>query len=253
MGRIIETYERCTKTPVHPRHPYAGELVYTAFSGSHQDAIRKGMKAYKEARKGLWEVPYLAIDPTDVGRSYESIIRINSQSGKGGVAYVMEKEYGMLLPKEMHAEFAHIIQAISDESGAEILPEAVWEAFEKEYLSDVGPIVLGDCAVRTDAVSDRTGGVLLEGTIFIHGAAETIRGIGNGPIDAFVDALKGAGFDLRVANYSEHALCAGSDSKAAAYVLVEYRQGQTRWGAAIDCSIHLASFKAIVCALNRVM
>ena len=247
---IMETFERCTKIPVHIRHPYAGDLVYTAFSGSHQDAIRKGMKAYAETEQQYWEVPYLPIDPSDVGRSYESIIRINSQSGKGGIAYIMEKEYGMVLPTQMHPELADLVQQLSEEKGTEILPETIWEVFEQEYLVKEGSLSLRRSTIGGDDV-DGARRISVEAAVFVDGVERTIRGTGNGPIDAFAHALNEAGFPLRIANYSEHALSAGSDSKAAAYVQVEWPEGVLTWGVGIDNSIHLASFKAILSGLGR--
>jgi 2-isopropylmalate synthase len=250
LGLIVKTYERCMKTPVHIRHPYAGELVYTAFSGSHQDAIRKGMKAYAGTGRKSWEVPYLPIDPTDVGRSYDSIIRINSQSGKGGVAYIMEEEYGMVLPKQMHPEFAGIVQRLSDEKGTEIRPQVIWEAFEREYLSDRGPLCLKQSTTREkDGVE--ASRVFVEAAILVDREERVMCGTGNGPIDAFVDALKQAGFLFYVTDYSEHALSFGSDSKAAAYVRVEGQDKAAAWGVGLDTNIQVASFRAILSAINR--
>jgi 2-isopropylmalate synthase len=249
INAIIDTCERCTKIPVHIRHPYAGGLVYTAFSGSHQDAIHKGMKVYREEKPECWEVPYLPIDPSDVGRTYESIIRINSQSGKGGVAYVLEKEFGMILPKAMHPEFADMIQHLSDEGGKEVSAAAIGKVFEKEYLNAGGTLELIRCAV-----SDGPDGASVKAVIAAGGAKKTIRGEGNGPIDAFVAALLSLpsfGFELRVSDYHEHSLSQGSDSKAAAYIRLEGRDGQDWWGVGTDHNIHLASFKAIVSAVNR--
>jgi 2-isopropylmalate synthase len=251
IDAIIGTVERCVKIPVHPRHPYAGDLVYTAFSGSHQDAINKGMKAYKEARRPHWEVPYLPIDPSDVGRSYESIIRINSQSGKGGVAHVMEREYGMVLPKQMQQEFAEIIQRISDQEGTEIGPGTIWKAFEKEYLNPGGALVLKHCTAGDQVAGDAPNQAMVEAVIPLNGVETTIRGMGNGPIDAFTRALRTVGFDVQIMSYSEHALSSGSDSKAASYVQVQRATERPWWGVGIDESIHLASFKAILCALDR--
>ncbi|HUJ67981.1 MAG TPA: 2-isopropylmalate synthase, partial [Syntrophorhabdales bacterium] len=247
---IMGTFERCMKIPVHLRHPYAGELVYTAFSGSHQDAIRKGMKAYAETEQRHWEVPYLPIDPSDVGRSYESIIRINSQSGKGGIAYVMEKEYGMVLPKEMHPELADLVQRLSEEKGKEIRPETIWEVFERNYLAKEESLSLRRSTIGGDD-ADGAQQVSVEAVVLVDRIERTIRGAGNGPIDAFVHALREAGFALRITSYSEHALSTGSDSKAAAYVQVEWPEGVVTWGVGIDNSIHLASFKAILSGLSR--
>ena len=255
MDRIIEVYERCTKVPVHIRHPYAGELVYTAFSGSHQDAINKGMKVYNEEKPDYWEVPYLPIDPADVGRTYESIIRINSQSGKGGVAYVMEKEYGFTLPREMHPEFSRIIQGMSDATGKEVLPGMIREAFEKEYLGSTVPLGFVRCKVKEkpakkhEAASSRAE---IKAVIKVEGAEREITGSGNGPIDAFSNALK-QGMDLvfKLLSYHEHALEQGSDSKAVAYIGVEDNNRDTFFGAGIDTNIDVASFRAILSALNR--
>jgi 2-isopropylmalate synthase len=248
---IKETFERCMKIPVHARHPYVGDLVYTAFSGSHQDAIRKGMKACGEKPRQLWEVPYLPIDPKDVGRTYESIIRINSQSGKGGVAYVMEEEYGMVLPKQMHPEFAAVIQRLSDESGTELSSRTIWEAFEREYLGNQEILVLRHRIEDEDSIDGPTP-VSVEATLLVDGTESAIAGKGNGPIDAFTDGLNRAGFPIRVTNYAEHALSTGSDSKAAAYVRVEATDGEAAWGVGVDTNIHLASFKAIVSGLARI-
>jgi 2-isopropylmalate synthase len=255
ISRIIEVYEKCTKLPVHIRHPYAGELVYTAFSGSHQDAINKGMKAAGGKRSGCWEVPYLPIDPSDVGRRFGSIIRINSQSGKGGVAYVMEKEYGLNLPKEMHPEFGRIIQTMSDRTGREIAPEMIWEAFEKEYLRATAPFGFRSCRIKEHG--DNGGGhgspvTEIRAIVAAEGVKKEISGRGNGPIDAFSNALRtGLGMDFSLVSYYEHAVEKGSDSRAVAYIQIEDGQNEKFWGAAMDTSIDIASFKAILCALNR--
>ena len=249
LNRIIETCERCTRIPVHIRHPYAGSLVYTAFSGSHQDAIHKGMKVYEEAKPPYWEVPYLPIDPNDVGRTYESIIRINSQSGKGGIAHVLEKEYGLILPRAMHPEFAAVIQELTDREGTEISPRRIMKAFEEEYLGEDGAISLTSCRVADGGGENAT----VVAVLALHGTERQVRGEGNGPIDAFAAALKKIGIEFRVTGYHEHALSEGSDSIAAAYVCVEEPSGQIRWGAGQDRNIHLASFKAILSALGRSM
>lgn len=247
MKRIIDLYERCMKIPVHPRHPYAGELVYTAFSGSHQDAINKGMKAYMEDNLDHWEIPYLPLDPTDIGMSYESIIRINSQSGKGGVAYVMEKEHGFVLPKPMHQEFSRVIQSISERTGKEVLPVAVFEAFEKEYLKPASPLKLISCRV-----TESEAGVDVKAVVMIDGVEKELSGTGNGPIDAFTHALKNdLSMRFKLASFSEHALGKGSDSKAAAYIQIEDSEGKCLFGAGVDTNIDIASFKAILSALNR--
>lgn len=246
IDRIIEVYERCAKVPVHVRHPYAGELVYTAFSGSHQDAINKGIKAYNEEKPRYWEVPYLPVDPADVGRTFESIIRINSQSGKGGVAYVMYKEYGYQLPKEMHTEFGLIIQSISDTTGKEVLPQMIMEAFEKEYLQGSGPLSLEACSFTASAGTD------VKAAVMLHGKRHELDGSGNGPIDAFSNALReGLAIDFTLTSYHEHALEQGSDSKAAAYISIEDAGRHAFFGVGVDTNIDIASFKALISALNR--
>lgn len=253
INRVIEVYERCTRVPVHMRHPYAGELVYTAFSGSHQDAINKGMKAYCEDSPEYWEVPYLPIDPSDVGRTYESIIRINSQSGKGGVAYVMEKEYGLVLPKMMHPEFGRLIQSLSDRTGGEVFPEMIRKTFEETYLRATSPLCFKSCQITKNAVNGSNVSVSeIKAAIEIDGAEKNIKGTGNGPIDAFCNALRnGLSLNFRLTAYHEHALEEGSDSRAAAYVQIEDDGGRPVWGAGTDTNIDIASFRAIVCALNR--
>jgi len=250
IDRIVEVYERTTKIPVHVRHPYAGELVYTAFSGSHQDAINKGMKAIGSIGD-VWEVPYLPIDPADVGRTYESIIRINSQSGKGGIAYLMEKEYGLKLPKEMHPEFARIIQDISDRTGAEVTASMVWDAFEAEYLSADQHYCLAHCKIGQNGGDDNVCAVEVNALVTTEGNSLEINGKGNGPIDAFSNALKeNFGLQFQLLAYYEHAIDKGSDSRAAAYIQIN-SGGRQYWGAGIDTSIDRASFKAILSALNR--
>jgi 2-isopropylmalate synthase len=255
ISRIIEVCDRCTKMPIHARHPYAGELVYTAFSGSHQDAINKGMKAYQNSKKEYWEVPYLPIDPTDVGRTYESIIRINSQSGKGGVAYVMEKEFGFILPKEMHPEFGRFIQTISEKTGNEVPSQAILEAFEREYLGTNGPLTFKGCGIQEKPAQGRSGascGTEIKALVAINGAEQKISGAGNGPVDAFCQALKKEiNIDFTLVSYHEHALEQGSDSLAVAYIQIEDGEHDRFFGAGIDTNISIASLKAVMSALNR--
>jgi 2-isopropylmalate synthase len=246
IDAIADVFERCTKMPVHLRHPYAGKLVYTALSGSHQDAINKGINALGK-KPDQWEVPYLPIDPSDVGRTYESIIRINSQSGKGGIAYMLEKECGLKLPKEMQPEFGRIIQAIADDTGKEVTPSMMWETFSNEYLKSDAPYSLCKC------MASQNGGdeVEITAVICIRGIDTEITAKGNGPIDAFSNALRQhLGIDFILLSYYEHAIEKGSDSKAAAYIRIE-RYGRQCWGAGINTSIDKASFKAIISALNR--
>ncbi|HDL21099.1 MAG TPA: 2-isopropylmalate synthase [Nitrospirae bacterium] len=252
MNRIIEVYEKCTMIPVNIRHPYAGELVYTAFSGSHQDAINKGMKVYRQEKPEYWEVPYLPIDPTDVGRTFESVIRINSQSGKGGAAYIMEKEYGFNLPKEMHPDFGRIIQSICDRTGKEVLSHMIREAFEKEYLNVGTLLSFCMCTVKENPLNGTFSGSGIQAIVRTAGEERHISGSGNGPIDAFSNALKNnLEIQFRIVSYHEHALDRGSDSKAVAYLQIEDGKNQTFFGVGIDTNIDIASFKAIVSALNR--
>ena len=209
------------------------------------------MKAYEE-RGGLWEVPYLPIDPTDVGRTYESMIRINSQSGKGGVAYIMESVYGFILPKEMHAEFGAVIQSIADKNGCELYPPMLLEAFEKEYIYPDGPFQFRSCVVTEAPSADGPSVTQVVAMVEANGVAIEISGSGNGPIDAFSNAIKEiVPADFRLVSYHEHALAEGSDAEAAAYVKIEDSEGNNLFGVGIDRSIEIASFKAIVSAVNR--
>ena len=247
LGRLIGISDACTELPIDARHPYAGELVYTAFSGSHQDAINKGMTAQGE---GLWEVPYLPIDPTDVGRSYQAIIRINSQSGKGGVAYVMEAEFGCQLPKTMQPEVGEVVQALTDRTGREVNAAEIWNAFRQEYLEADQPIRFIDYAISSDPQdSSRMNGRL---TVEIEGEEMELTGSGNGPIDALKGALGEAGWgDFKLTHYSEHALGQGTDSTAIAYIQVVRDDGTQRFGAGTHPNIAKASALALISALNR--
>jgi len=254
MNRVVDVYERVTDMVVHPRQPYAGELVYTAFSGSHQDAINKGMAMYEEADGQLWEVPYLPIDPTDVGRTYESIIRINSQSGKGGVAYIMDREFGFKLPKEMHPEFGAIIQGITEERGRELQPQEIYDAFEKTYLSVTQPFALkGFNTVKRHFDSpDKASFADIEADLLVDGSERKLKGSGNGPLDAFCAAMKSSVTgDFTLCSYHEHALSGGQSASAAAYIEIEDVGGGRFWGVGVDTDIIVASIKAVMCALNR--
>ena len=250
LSRLIEVSDYCTELPVGARHPYAGELVFTAFSGSHQDAINKGMTAQNGAAGERWEVPYLPIDPTDVGRSYQAIIRINSQSGKGGVAYVMESEFGCQLPKTMQPEFGQVVQGLSDRSGREVEAHEIWGAFQREYLEVDAPLRFVDYAIASDTEnSSRMYGTL---TVVVEGEEMELKGVGNGPIDALKDALGGAGLaDFRLTHYSEHALGQGTDSTAIAYIRIVRDDGTQRFGAGTNPNIAKASALALISALNR--
>ncbi|MHB8791104.1 MAG: 2-isopropylmalate synthase [Desulfobulbaceae bacterium] len=254
INRIIDVYERCTRLPVHPRHPYAGELVYTAFSGSHQDAINKGMAACDQSAEGCWAVPYLPIDPRDVGRTYESIIRINSQSGKGGIAYIMDKEFGFKLPREMQPEFGAIIQKISDASGGELPAQAVYDAFAREYLNATPCYKLKGFQVVKRHIGDNEdqSTAAVEAVLLIDGKEETLGASGNGPLDAFCEALRsGLGLRFTLQAYHEHALTQGSSAKAVSYIMVANGEGREYWGAGVDSDIIIASIKALLSALNR--
>jgi 2-isopropylmalate synthase len=238
--------EYCNRLPVHPRHPYVGDLVYTAFSGSHQDAIKKGFDALG-VEYGTWEVPYLPIDPKHVGRSYEAVIRVNSQSGKGGVAYIMKAEHGFDLPRRLQVEFSKTIQGITEDTGTEISPLAMWESFNTEYLPENPPIQLISHESSTGPDGSRVTAQLLA-----DGEHRTVSGEGNGPIDAFVAALKAdLGVDLDVVDYSEHAVGAGSDATAVAYVETTSGEGLAKWGVGTHANIETASLRAIVSAVNR--
>ncbi len=254
INRVIDVSERVTRIPVHVRHPYAGELVYTAFSGSHQDAINKGMNAFDTTADGVWAVPYLPIDPRDVGRSYESIIRINSQSGKGGVAYVMDREFGFKMPKEMHPEFGAVIQKLTDREGRELQLADVWTAFKDEYLAVVRPygLISFNVMKRHVDTEEESSSADVEAVISVNGEAKAISATGNGPLDAFCTALKqGLGCEFNLCGYHEHALTKGSSSKAVAYIETEYPDGRKFWGAGVDTDIIIASIKAMLSSLNR--
>ncbi len=238
----------CTELPVDARHPYAGELVYTAFSGSHQDAIKKGMEAHQRSGAPVWDVPYLPIDPNDVGRTYEAIIRVNSQSGKGGVAYVLKNDYQLDLPRSMQVEFAQVVQRITDERGGELAAADIWESFKSEYLDREVPLELDGYRIASGDEGERIDAVIRHG-----GSEHEVGAEGNGPLDAFVRAVREAtGLEARVLDYHEHALGSGSDARAAAYVQVEIGE-QTSWGVAVHHSIVTASLRAVVSAINRAL
>jgi 2-isopropylmalate synthase len=249
INDLIRMAEYCTQLPVHPRHPYAGELVFTAFSGSHQDAINKGFKAMKASNKPLWEVPYLPIDPMDLGRSYEAVVRINSQSGKGGVAYILETEHGIELPRRLQIEFSKVVQAIADGEGVELSAERLWRSFESEYLEGNGRFGF----IEHNAKSDH-GDQDLTARINDDGKHKTIHGHGNGPVDGFVDAMrKESGLAFDVADYREHAMGHGANAAAIAYVELRLADGATLFGVGIDKNIVVASLKAVVSGVNRAL
>jgi 2-isopropylmalate synthase len=232
---------------VHPRHPYVGDLVYTSFSGSHQDAIKKGFEALGYGDYEEWGVPYLPIDPKHVGRTYEAVIRVNSQSGKGGVAYLMKAEHGLDLPRRLQIEFSKTIQTITEDTGTEIPAAEVWLAFEDTYLDPNAPVQL----ISHETTTGEKGSTVTAQMI-VDGAHRTLHGAGTGPLAAFVAALQAdLGVDLEVVDYSEHAVSAGTNAQAAAYVETQSAEGDVRWGVGLDESILTASLRAVVSAVNR--
>jgi 2-isopropylmalate synthase len=251
IDEIRRVAEYCNQLPVHPRHPYAGDLVFTAFSGSHQDAIKKGFAAMKRSNSGLWEVPYLPIDPKDLGRDYQAVIRVNSQSGKGGVAYLLEADYGVILPRRLQIEFSQVVQEIADASGKELSSRDIWQAFERTYLDAAGPFEFVDHRTVPDTHASEQRN--LTATVKIDGAARELHGGGNGPIAAYVDALaREAGIDMRVVDYSEHAVSHGADATAIAYVEARDAQGRSLFGVGMHHNIVTASLRAVTSAANRI-
>ena len=248
IDELRRVVEYCNQLPVHPRHPYTGDLVYTSFSGSHQDAINKGMEAWAKKPEGeAWEVPYLPIDPKDVGRSYEAIIRVNSQSGKGGVAYVLKTEHHLELPRRLQIEFSGAIQKIADSEGGEVTPEEIWQAFEAEYLKPVRPLELASLRhLEGEPGHDR-----IEAVLRVDGVERAVVGAGHGPVDALVAALgEELGIGVRILDYAEHAMRSGADATAAAYIEAAI-DGDVLWGVGIDESIVVASMRALISAINR--
>jgi 2-isopropylmalate synthase len=256
IDEIRRTVEYCNQLPVHERHPYGGDLVYTAFSGSHQDAINKGLDQMKvdadaadrDVDDILWQVPYLPIDPRDVGRTYEAVIRVNSQSGKGGVAYIMKADHGLALPRRLQIEFSQAIQKITDGEGGEVSPKEMWDVFAEEYLAPIRP--LERIRQKVTAAEVDGGTDTIEAVVKVDGVEREIVGAGNGPLAAFCDALGAIGYDVSVLDYSEHALSAGEEAQAAAYVEASIG-GKTVWGVGIATSITTASLRAVVSAVNR--
>ncbi|MFZ2528123.1 MAG: 2-isopropylmalate synthase [Rhodococcus sp. (in: high G+C Gram-positive bacteria)] len=261
IDEIRRTVEYCNQLPVHERHPYGGDLVYTAFSGSHQDAINKGMDVMKldadaadsDVDDIVWAVPYLPIDPKDVGRSYEAVIRVNSQSGKGGVAYIMKHDHGLNLPRRLQIEFSAAVQKVTDGEGGEVSPKEMWDIFHEEYLAPISP--LERIRQRVSAAETDDGEDEITAVLKVAGVEKEITGTGNGPLAAFVDGLETLGYQITVRGYSEHAMSAGDDANAAAYVEADVTRpdGTTKlvWGAGIAPSITTASLRAVVSAVNR--
>jgi 2-isopropylmalate synthase len=237
---------------VPERHPYAGELVYTAFSGSHQDAIKKGMAANKSSNDPVWEVPYLPIDPMDVGRSYEAIIRVNSQSGKGGVAYIMDTEFGIDMPRDMQVEFSKVIQGIGEQTGKEITPVEIWGSFKETYLDTTEPFELVD--YRMNSTAESADVIMCTATVRAHGEVRDIVGRGDGPIDAFFGALKeSCGVQATFKDYTQRAMGAGSDVEAVCFIQLEGDNGVIAHGVGVHPNTNSASLKAIVSAVNRLL
>ena len=251
IKKIAEVYERCTKMHIDPRHPYAGKLVFTAFSGSHQDAINKGMHALMERKSEIWQVPYLPIDPSDIGREYEPVVRINSQSGKGGVAFVMDSFFGFKLPRGMHKEFADVIQKIAEKQG-EVAPDQIMEVFREEYLDRKEPYHFRKCKITDFESGDQFTTVSVV-TYSDHGETKQFEGVGNGPIDAVKRGLEEElGISIKVLDYSEHALTSGSGAQAASYIhLMDQKTGKVTYGVGISSNITRASLRGIFSAVNR--
>ncbi len=247
---VMRTVEHCNQLPVHPRHPYAGELVFTAFSGSHQDAIKKGFSAMRKSNSPRWEVPYLPIDPADLGRTYEAVIRVNSQSGKGGVAFILEQDHGLELPRRMQMEFSQVVQQISEKSGKEVDSVTIKTAFDNTFLDAVQPLSF----IKHTSVEDPKDDSLrtLTAVVLLNGKEVEISGQGNGPIDAFVHAIKSAlSVDFRVVDYHQHATGVGADAQSACYFEIQAGKGATRYGAALNSNIVSASLMAVCSAFNR--
>jgi 2-isopropylmalate synthase len=252
INEVIRTVEHCNQLPVHPRHPYGGDLVFTAFSGSHQDAIKKGLAARaQEVARGnvVWDVPYLPIDPADVGRTYDAVIRVNSQSGKGGIAYLLERDHGLALPRLLQIEFSQVIQRIADATGKELSSAEIRAAFDREYVVAL-PLAYRDHRAQHSAADGRVEHLLAR--LSIDGRETKAEGDGNGPVDAFVRALRDRlGLDIHVQNYHEHATGGGEDATAVAYVQLRIGQETTVYGVGLDANIVTATLKAVVSAVNR--
>ena len=248
INSVMREVEYCNQLPVHPRHPYAGDLVFTAFSGSHQDAIKKGFQAMKQSNDPEWAVPYLPIDPADLGRSYEAVVRINSQSGKGGVAFLLEKDHGVSLPRRLQISMSQKIQKLADETGKEISSPEIWEIFETNFLKPKN-----NFAYQSHTSSTKDDVNELEVKMIMNTEEVTVSGTGNGPIDSFVNGLsKELGINIKISDYHQSAISSGSDAQAAAYIELE-KDGQTRWGVGINPNTTRASFEAIIVGLSKIL
>ena len=249
INKTMREVEYCNQLPVHPRHPYAGDLVFTAFSGSHQDAIKKGFDEMRNSNDTKWRVPYLPIDPEDVGRTYEAVIRINSQSGKGGISYILEQDYGVTLPRRMQIDFSQVIQKQADETGKELNSKEIWQSFEENYLKNhPNRITYSSHEIQSTKEKDKIKLSLVE-----NGKEITIEGAGNGPIDAFINALNTRlSSDFKVSDYHQHSISSGSDASAAAYIEIQ-NKNFSNWGAGIDQNTTVASYKAILNGINKIL
>jgi 2-isopropylmalate synthase len=248
INSVMREVEYCNQLPVHPRHPYAGDLVFTAFSGSHQDAIKKGFHAIKNSNNPKWEVPYLPIDPADLGRNYEAVVRINSQSGKGGVAFILEKDHGISLPRRLQIDLSQRVQKLADETGKEINSSEIWDIFEQNYL-----IPLNEYSYIRHSSSTKDNIHSLELDLNMNGEFIKINGSGNGPIDSFINGVSAEiGLKIKVADYHQSAISSGSDAKAAAYIELE-KDGKTFWGVGVHPNTTRASFDAIIVGLSKLL
>ena len=251
INPIMREAEYCNQLPVHPRHPYAGDLVFTAFSGSHQDAIKKGLTEIRNSNQEIWEVPYLPIDPKDVGRSYEAVIRINSQSGKGGVAYLLEKDHGLSMPRRLQIEFSQVIQKLADESGKEISPSDIWNNFQNTYLAKSGNYEFLEHNINSKANNDGTQSDQIEMSLLSDTKKIIIKGSGNGPLDAVIDAIKkDLDIDLKISDYHQHAISSGSDAQAVAYSELIFKD-KSVWGVGIHQNTVIAGLESVISGLNR--
>ena len=253
INAVIREVEYCNQLPVHPRHPYAGDLVFTAFSGSHQDAIKKGLNALAKSNNPEWEVPYLPIDPADLGRSYEAVVRINSQSGKGGIAFILEKDHGVSLPRRLQINLSEKVQKVADDTGKEVMSRDIWKVFEKNYIAVEGKLELMNYALSSTEDSEGNTSDQVEITLRDQKDEVTLSGAGGGPIEAFVSAVNNHfSTSITVSDYHQHSVTSGADAKAAAYIELT-QEGQNEWGAGIDGNTVKASFQAIVAGLNKLI
>jgi 2-isopropylmalate synthase len=253
INSVIREVEYCNQLPVHPRHPYAGDLVFTAFSGSHQDAIKKGLSALEKSNQPEWEVPYLPIDPADLGRSYEAVVRINSQSGKGGIAFILEKDHGVSLPRRLQISLSEKVQRVADETGKEVMSRDIWKVFEKNYLSTKGEFELKNYALSSTEDSEGNTSDQVTMTLCTGNDEVNLKGIGGGPIEAFISAVNTHfKVSISVSDYHQHSVTSGADAKAAAFIELT-SDGRNEWGAGIDGNTVKASFQAIVIGLNKLL